>query len=286
MAAANPEEWGKDAVEYRYSPALPVGTPDAVKDKAAHVYFQVSADNRVLDACLEDAPTMAMAEAALQAAKKFTFTPLSLDGKPVGSRFYSSIWFQSDAVAGSKPGQAGTFRDDDLSFTFRYPAEFEAIPRGQLEEEHKRDGDKQPSCNTMLFRAQHLHPGNRTPEVVSLVDMDPACTFGLLDRRAFESIPVNAAHSIVDRWSDGVVSKPKRYKLNDRTFVVVSASGVPHSTVAEPLNVMVVVTTIREHVVGWTLLGPDDNLAQTLAACSLQVGTEGETPLMPASEKP
>jgi hypothetical protein len=316
-SAPNPEEWGKSTVEYRDNPPLPPGTPDAARNSPAQVLFQIAADNKVLDASLEDAPTQAMGEAALQAARRFTFTPLTLDGKAVGNRFYYSIWFQTETGIASPPplggapahagpgGSArsnpasqlspgGVYRDEDLSFSFGYPAGFDLIPRGQLEEDHRRASQKshpvglEPhvECNTLLFKAQRLHPGERTPEVVSMTDLDPSCIFGMLTSKDLETSAVGAAHSIVDRWIDGYVAKPKRYAVNNRTFIVVSASGIPRGTVTEPLNVIVVLTRIREHLVGWTVLGPNDNLAQTLSACTLQVGEERESPLLPPSKQP
>jgi hypothetical protein len=280
------------------------------------VLFHVSADNVVLDACLEDAPTKEMAEAALEAAGKLTFTPATLDGKPVGNRFYYSIWFRSSADDTSSPGDIaekqpgsgdtarstipsgtearGVYRSEEPSFAFGYPAGFEQIPRGELEEErrsatgpHHYGFEPGSECNTLLFRAQRLRPGERVPEFVSIIDLAPMCVFGALDQKALEATAVSAARSVVAQWGDVSVSKPKRYMVNGRNFVVVASSGIEHRAVAEQHNVLVVMTIIRYHAVAWTIMGPDANhLAQTLADCTLQVGEAREGPLLPLSEKP
>lgn len=307
----NPEELGKGSVEYRFSPPLPPGTPNGDKDKPVQVQFHVSADNTVLDACVEDAPTLAMGEAALQAVRKFTFTPLTVDGKPAGNRFYYSIWFRSGTddpssprdVADEQPGSAdaarpldsqsgGIYRSKEPSFAFRYPAGFEQIPRGELEEEQRSRGGLHPGldpgvkCQTLLFRAQRLHPGERIPEVVTIDDLAPACIFGLLDQKASETVALNTAHSLAIQLGDGTVSNAKQYMMNGRRFAVVSASGVKRGTLAEKTNALVVVTNIRDYVVVWTIVGPGDNLAQTLAACTLQIDEARESPLLPISESP
>ena len=307
----NPEELGKGTVEYRYNPIVPSGTSEADKKKPVQMQFYVSADNVVVDASVEDAPTQAMAEAALESARKFTFTPLTLDGKPVANRFYYSVWFRASADDTSTPGDVadkqpksadtpratapsgsevgGVYRNKELALAFHYPAGFDEIPRGQLEDERRsgraRYGFELGSeCNTLLFRVQQLHPGERSPETVSITDLAPTCIFGVLDRNALGIIAANGARSITDQWGNGSASKPKQYTVNGRTFAIVSASGTAHRTVAEHLNLLVVVTTIHDHVIGWTLLGPDANhLARTLAACTQQIGEGREGPLY---EKP
>ena len=113
------------------------------------------------------------------------------------------------------------------------------------------------------------------------------CIFGLLDKKALETIVLSAAHSIVDPLGNGHVSKPKRYVINGRTFAAVSAFGVTHGTIVEQRNFLVIATTIREHVVGWTAQGPDGNiLEQTLAGFTVQIGEEKESPLLLLPEKP
>lgn len=309
----NPEEVGKGTVEYRFNPVLPPGTPEVDKKKPVQVQFQVSADNTILDACVEDAPTQAMAEAALQAARKFTFAPATVDGQPIGNHFYASIWFRSGADDSSSPGDAaekqpeiadtalptgsksgGIYRNEELSLTFRYPAGFEQIPRGQLEQQlkygsgpHSYGFEPGAACSTLLFQAQRLRPGKRSPEVISITDFAPTCIFGLMDNKALEVAAMNAARSIVHQLVDGSVSEPKLYMVNGRTFAVASASGTVHGAGAERSNVLVVAAIIHNHIVGWTVLGPDDNiLAQTLAACTLQVGEGKESPVFPFAEKP
>ena len=310
----NPEELSKGTVEYRVNPLLPPETPDADKDLPVEVQFHVSADNTVLDACVEDAPTEAMAEAALQAARRFTFTPLTLNGKPVGNRFYYSVWFRSGAddassrgdIAKTQPESSGSarptvpsgaksdgiFRSEEPSFAFRYPGDFEQVPRGELEEDRRSGSgahhyglEPGAACNTLLFKAQRLRSDDRKLEVVSIDDLSPNCIFGLLDKEALGSIAGNAAHSIVAQWVEGNVSKPKWYTVNGRrTFAVVSVSGQARE--AERMNAVVVTTAIHGHVVGWMIVGSGDNLAQTLAACTLQIGEEKESPLLSLSERP
>jgi len=306
-SSPNPEELRKGSVEYRFSPPLPPGTPDGDKEKPVQVQFHLGADDTVLDASVEDAPTLAMGEAALQAVRKFTFTPLLVDGKPAGNRFYYSIWFgpdtegassptdvadklpgSADAASPPHPGSGHIFRSDKPSFAFRYPADFEQIPRGELEEVVRSSGlhpglDPGVKCQTLLFRAQRLRPGERIPDVVTIDDLAPACFFGLLDRKASETIALTTAHSLAIQLGDGTVSKAKQYMMNGQRFAVVSASGVKRGTLAEKTNALVVVTTIRDYIVAWTIVGPGDNLAQTLAACTLQIGEAKESPLLPVS---
>ena len=296
----NPEELSKGTAEYRPNPLLPPGTPEADKDVPVVVQFHVSADNTVLDACVEDAPTEAMGEAALEAAKRFTFTPLTLNGRAIANRFYYSIWFRrgGDEAAGTARGSAdaarsgvasgsgagGVYRSGEPGFVFRYPADLEQIPRGELEEErHSGNGPHQygldpgAACNTLLFKAQRLRPEDRKVEVVSIYDLSPNCIFGVLDRGALATMAVNAGQSITSQWAEGDVSKPRFFTVSGRTFAVVSLSGTSHRTEAEELKGLVVETAIRGHVVAWTILGPGDHLAQTLAACTLQTAEERES---------
>jgi hypothetical protein len=306
----NPEEVDKGTVEYRFNPPLPNGTPEEDKNKPVQVLFQVSAENTLVDAGVEDAPTQAMGEAALQAARKFTFTPLTVDGKPVGSRFYQSVWFQSGADNASSPGNvakkqpegaarpavlsSGVYRNEQLSFAVHYPAGFEPIPRGELEQElhfgsrtHRYGLEAGTECDTLLFKAQRLRPGQSSPEILSLIDLAPTCIFGLLDHKALESIALNAARSFVDQTRNGNFSEPKQYTMNGRTFTVASASGGANGTIPKQIHVLVVVTTLHDHVLGWTIMGNDVNvLAQTLAACSLQIGNGVESTFFPISEMP
>src|SRR6202012_5033146 len=115
------------------------------KDKPVNVLFHISADNKVLDASVEDAPTRDMAEAALRGTQRFTFSPQTIDGKPTGNRFYYFIWFTynsgsstvpMDERTGSGIGEAGrsitypgpesgsVYINDEPSFVFHYPSGF------------------------------------------------------------------------------------------------------------------------------------------------------------------
>ena len=309
-SSPNPEELGKGTVEYRFSPSLPSGTPDEDKKKPVELQFQVSADNQLVDAYVEDAPTIEMAEAALQASRRFTFTPLTLDGKPVGNRFYYSVWFKSDADDASSSGEAaGTagltnehapanlksdrvYRSAEPPFTFHYPTGFEQIPRGEMEEERHTRGrpdhyglEPGAQCDTLLFKVQRLPAGERVPDVLSIIDLAPNCIFGPVTSKALEAMAQDAARSLVNQMVKGSLSKPKRYLVNGHDFVVVSTSGSARRTVAEPLNALVVVTTIHHHVVAWEILGSQDKsrLEDILVACTLQIDEEKETSLLPLS---
>jgi hypothetical protein len=310
-SAANPEEWGKGTVEYRYSPPLPAGTPDAQKNDAAHVHFQIGADNTVEDASLEDAPTQAMAEAAIQAAAKFKFIPATLDGKRVKNQFFYSIWFHDETTEASAeasetqprdqdkpgnlapvldPGPVSIYRSQLPSFAFRYPSDFEQIPLGQLKEDQQHAKNKSyglephAQCDTLLFKAQRYRKESRTSDFVTITDYDGACFFGLLDQRALESSAVNTARSAVAKWADSKVSQPGMYKVNDRTFATISASGTPPGVTVQPLNVLVVLTKIHEHIVIWKIQGPEGPLEQILAACSLQIGDDNASSFFPPHE--
>ena len=304
----NPEELSKGTVEYRVNPVVPPGTPDADKDRSVEVQFHVSAADTVLDACVEDAPTEAMAEAALEAARQFRFTPLTVDGKPVGNRFYYSVWFRSSgndassgsdtaktqpggsetarSAAGFEPKTYGMYRSKEPLFAFRYPGDFDEIPRGELEHDRRsgggpHEGGSKPGdgCNTLLFKAQRLRPDDRTLEVMSLYDLSPDCIFGPLDKEALGSMTVNAARSVVAQWIEGRVSKPKWFVVNGRrTFAVVSVSGQAKGS--GQMQALLVTTAIQGHVVGWLLVGSDDKLAETLAGCMLQIGEQKESPLL------
>jgi hypothetical protein len=309
----NPEELGRGSVEYRFSPALPAGTPDADKKRPVELQLQVSADNKLLDAYVEDAPTKAMGEAALQAARRFTFTPLTVDGKAVGNRFYDTVWFKSDAdpaPSGSEVGMTNEqapphlkpdlkpdslYRSTEPPFTFHYPAGFEQIPRGQLEEEKRAHGrpnlygfEPGDQCDTLLFKVQRLPAGERVPDVLSIVDLAPSCIFGPVNSKALEAMAQDAARSIANQMLKGSLSKPKRYSVNGHDFAVVSTSGSARRTVAEPLNALVVVTAIHHHVVAWEILGSQEKnyLEDILAACTLQLGEEKESFLLPPSKGP
>lgn len=311
-SAPNPEEVEHGTVEYRYSPPLPAGTPEGAGNQSVVLQFYLGADNILRDASLERTPTQAMGEAALQAAKRFTFTPYTVNGVPVPNRFYQSIWFQDgstsgstssdDASAGSasresalrdarpaRQAQQGIFRSDSPSFSFRYPGDFQLIPRGQLEADQHHTSDKPNAygldphiaCNTLLFRAQRLRPGERTPQVLSIIDLDPGCIFGMVDRNMLESVASNAINSVANHWHNVRPSKAGAFQLNGRVFAEASAAGVAHGSVDEALNIVVVATKISEHVVGWMIIGPDNSQEETLAACLLQVGDGHESPLLP-----
>lgn len=311
-AAPNPEEVQHGTVEYRYSPPLPAGTPQGAANQPVVLQFSVGADSSLLDASLERAPTQAMGEAALQAAKKFTFTPYSVNGVPAPNHFYQTVWFQSGSTSvaarsdNASPGiatggsalsdtgptrqnQQGIFRSDSPSLSFRYPGDFQLIPRGQLEADQHHTSEK-PSvygldphvaCDTLVFRAQRLRPGERTPQVLSIVDLDPGCIFGLVDRNMLESVASNAINSVANHWQNVRISKTRTFQLKGRSLVEASAAGVAHGSVDEALNIVVVATKVRDHVVGWMIIGPDNDLEETLAACLLQVGDEDESPLLP-----
>ncbi len=309
--ASDPEEVERGTVAYRYSPPLPVGTPEDAVNQPVILQFYLGADNTLHDATLERAPTQAMGEAALQAATKFTFTPRTVNGVPVPNRFYQSIWFQngSAVVAGNNANasvanagsgrtravgqtQQGVFQSDNPSFSFRYPGDFQLIPRGQLEADQRHLTDK-PSvygldphvaCNTLLFRAQRLSPGQRTPQVLSMIDLSPDCIFGMVDRKTLESVASNAINSVANHWHNVRTSAPRTFQRKGRIIAEASASGVAHGSIDEALNIVVVATKIREHVIGWMIIGPDNNLEQTLAACLLQVEDEHEGPLLPGSD--
>jgi hypothetical protein len=307
-STANPEELGKGSVEYSANPLLPPGTPDADKNQPVQVQIHVSADNAVLDASVEDAPTEEMGKAAVQAAQKFTFTPLTVDGNPVANHFYYSIWFRSSADDASSPSDAekqpehadnvqspsvtsgpqsrGHYRNEELSFTFGYPIGFVPIPQAELEEEQRTSKRPYAACNTFLFRAQRLHPGQTIPEVVSIIDLHSSCIFDMIDHKALETIALSTAHSVVVQWAHGSVSKPKLYSVSGHTFAIVSVSDFGSTTSGPVVSALVIVTKIHNDVVGWTILGSDGNLAQTLKACTLQIGQESESPLLPPSEKP
>jgi hypothetical protein len=313
-SAPNPEEVEHGTVEYRYSPPLPAGTPEGAGNQSVVLQFYLGADNNLRDASLEHMPTQAMGEAALQAAKKFTFTPHTANGVPVPNRFYQSIWFQNgstsvatgsdDASAGSassgstlrdagsaRQTQQGIFRSDSPSFSFRYPGDFQLIPRGQLEADQHHTSDKpiaygldpHVACNTLLFRAQRLRLGERTPQVLSIIGLDPGCIFGMVDRNMLESVASNAINSVANHWQTVRTSKARTFQLKGRVFAEASASGVAHGSMDEALNIVVVATKISEHVVGWMIIGPDKNLEETLAACLIQVGDEHESQLLPDS---
>jgi hypothetical protein len=308
-STANPEEIGRGSVEYRANPPLPPGTPDADKNQPVRVQFHVSADNVVLDASVEDAPTEEMGKAAVQAAQKFTFTPLVVEGTPVANSFYDSVWFRSGADDGSSSkgadsqleradmappaGSSGTqsrdhYRNEKLSFTFGYPAGFVQVPQAEMEEDQRGGSHAKyrASCNKLLFKAQRLRPGQITPEIVSVIDLDSSCIFDLVDQKALETIAENGANSIVEQWAHGRVSKPKSYSVNGQAFAVVFASGLGHKTLEPAVNAMVIATRIHSDVVAWTILGSGGNLMQTLKACTLQIGLESESPLLPPSENP
>ena len=310
----NSEEVEHGTVEYRYSPPLPGGTPEGAANRPVIVQVYLGADNTLRDASLERAPTLAMGEAALQAAKKFTFTPRTVNGVAVPNRFYQSIWFQNGSTSGTtgsdnasagsassgstlrdagpaRQNQQGIFRSDSPSFSFRYPGDFQLIPRGQLEADQHHTSDKpnaygldpHVACDTLLFRAQRLRPGERTPQVLSIIDLDPGCILGMVDRNMLESVASNAISSVANHWQKVRTSKAQTFQLKGRAFAEASATGVAHGSIDEALNIVVVATKIREHVVGWMIIGPDNSLEETLAACLLQVGDEHESPLLPDS---
>jgi len=311
----NPEDIQSASVEYRYSPPLPPGTPDELKNQPVPIRFYVGTDAAILDACVEDAPNEAMAEAALDAARKYTFTPYLIAGKPVRSNCIHSIWFQNFSssamlIGSDRPNQQSDtrgaamamtetsdgppkfYRNDDLAFSFGYPHGFVLIPRGQLESDLSKSRlpvfglDPHSACNTILFKAQRLTQGKRIPEVITIVDLDAMCVFGALDHKALETVTVNGAHSVADQWIDHVYSKPREFRINDKTFMTISASGIPHTTDLHSLNLLTVVTTLRGHVLVWQFDGPEDNLPEIARMCSIQIDGQERHPLLPAGAEP
>ena len=127
--------------------------------------------------------------------------------------------------------QKGIFRSDSPAFTFRYPGDFQLIPRGQLEadQRHTRDKpnayglDPHIACNTLLFRAQRLRPGERTPQVLSVVDLEPGCIFGIVDRNMLESVASNAINSVANHWQKVQTSKARTIQIEGRGFAEASA---------------------------------------------------------------
>lgn len=311
----NPEELQRPTAEFRYSPPLPPGTPDELKNLPVIVRFFVGTDAAILDASVEDAPNEAMAAAALDASRKYTFTPYLVAGKPVRDKFFQSIWFQNfssgnlpvrseelnrqgdtrgaaTAMADNSDEPPKFYRNDELAFSFGYPHGFVMIPRGQLESDLRKARlpavglDPHSACNTILFKAQRLTQGTRIPEVITIVDLEPMCVFGALDHKALEMVAVNGAHSVVDQWIDHVYSKPREFRINDKTFVAVSASGIPHTTDLHSLNLLIVGTTLRGHVLMWQFDGPEDNLAEIARMCSVQIDGQERHPLLPAGAEP
>jgi len=311
----NPEDQERPTVEYRYSPPLPPGIPDELKNQPVTIRFFVGTDAAILDACVEDAPNEAMAEAALDASRKYTFTPYLVAGKPVPDRFRQSIWFQnfsSSTVAvpseelnqhgdthGAAMAKADTsdeppkfYRNGELAFSFGFPHGFALIPLGQLDSELRKSRlptaglDPHSACNTILFKAQQLAQGQRIPEFITIVDLDPMCVFGALDHKALETAAVNGVHSVADQWIDHAYSKPREFRIGDKTFVTIAASGIPHTADLYSLNLLVVGTTLRGHVLMWQFDGPEDNLPGIARMCSIQIDGQERHPLLPAGAEP
>ena len=309
-SAPNPEEFRKGSVQYRFSPGLPAGTPDADKDLPVKLQFQLEPNDAVFDACVEEAPGEAMAEAALAGARRFTFTPFLVDGRAVSQRFYWSVWFHSgsdgragpEASAQAQPDDANasrpqapsadralvTFRSEQPAFTFRYSGDFEQLPQAEIEADWRSQSAHSyglvpgKQCNTLLFRAQRLGPDHHKAEVLSIYDLSPDCVFGVLDADAIGTVAVNTARSIRAQWIGGSVSKPRQYVVNGRrTFAVVSVRG--QALDGEAMNALLVTTAIHGHAVAWVLVGSDENLVQGLVDCTLQVGSENEGPLLSAA---
>ena len=310
-AAPNPEEFQPATVEYSYNPPLPPDTPATLKGKPAVVQFYLDTEAQILDATVEDAPSDAMAEAALDGARKYVFTPLLVDGKPVRNRTVQSIWFQDEAAnahsavsqsgetsssAGVRDGaqgsQSGVYRNEELEFTFAYPGDFVPIPREELEADRSKLKQKTYSlvphtaCNTLLLKSQRLLPGSTSPEVITLMDLEPLCIFGALDDKALKSVAVNGAQSIADQWTDPVVSKPREFRANGKFFFAVSASGIAHTTVHEEIDVLIIVTATHGHVLAWQFVGSNHDIAQIAQACTLQMGELGGMHLLPSGVNP
>jgi hypothetical protein len=306
----NPEETHRPTIEYRFHPVVPAGTPDDLKARPVLAFLHVNADGTILDASVEDAPTQAMGEAAIEAVRKYSFTPRTVDGQPKRSSFCTSIWFRTgagadpsaDQAVGRSPvqgvapaaSQAGSvYRNAELSFAFSYPAGFVPTPMGQLEEDLRRFESRHryglkphEECDTLLFQAVRPHPTAATPQRISISVLDSACIFTALDLKVLGSIALNGAHSVIDSLADGQVSKPKQYTVGTRVFTVVTGSGIPHAYGAGTLNVLLVVAQIREQVVGWMVTGSGDDVAQSLAACRLQIDGQGEIPLFTMAANP
>jgi hypothetical protein len=310
---ANPEEWEKGTVEYRAVASLPPGVESDVAAKPVNAHFLVGEESRPLDVAIEQAPSLPMAEAALQAARESTFTPRRLDGKPVQNNFFYSIWFQpgrgdSEASTGrperlfpsaGKDGSEtavplspamGTFLHDKPPFAMSYPSSFQRIPDGQIEEERRRaegtlnkpESGPQTECQSSIFKAQRTIPGYRSPQVFTVVDVKPICVFSELNQKTLEQMAINSARSIVGKWKGGTVSRSSGYTVDRRPFAIATASGTPATVPAESLNVAVVVTEMQGHVVGWTVIGPQTNILQPLMDSLLQIGGKQTNPLLPS----
>ena len=311
----NPEEMRKGSVEYRFNPPLPPGTPDADKDKPVQMQLHVSAENKLLDACVEDAPTLAMGEAALQAVQKLTFTPLTVDGKPVESHFYYSVWFRSGADGGashagnvpependaptvsgvsSLGSQYSMYQNEDPPFAFRYPKDFQRIPKTQLENElrvskepHQYSLDMGKACDTLLFKAQRPPSSDARPDVLTIYDLAPNCVFNTLDKKTLEGIAEGAARSVLGQLSEGSTSKAKGYTSDGQNFATANSFGVSRGTMPGPVNIVTVVSAIRGHVIAWVMVSTDKERAvKMLGDSTLQVEARGEVSLFPASGRP
>jgi hypothetical protein len=307
----NPEEMERGTAEFTPNANLPAGTSAEDANKPAVVWLVLGPDDKPpLDVSVERAPTQAMAEAALEAAQKYTFTPLLVDGKPSRNGFFYSVWFSEKRTDAATPANAaasperldklaksgavapmplspeGRYQNDKPAFLVRYPEDFRLLPQGQIDEKRRRALAALPEglaksaeqCNKVLFEAARLRSGYRSEEVVSLVDLVPACVFGKLRPDDLETTAVNGARTMMAKWKSETVYKAK-YKVDGRNFAIVSASGT--TTSMPVINLVEVVTEIGGHVFIWTLVGPAPDLLKTFEEFTLQVGDKRENSLVP-----
>jgi len=303
-ATPNPEEKKNGLQEYKAIAELPAGTTEEDAKRSVQVEFLTGEDDKPLDAAIEQAPTEAMAEAALKSATQDRITPYKVDGAPAVNRFYQSIWFQkgldhrsdlfsihSDPTSvPSFTARSGIYRNEDPAFIFRYPGDFQQIPVGQINDNlHRAHGnseyfgtDPHGSCQTEIFQAQRLRSGYKQPEVIALTGLNPSCIFTLFTTAQLENLVNNAAHGLTAKWKEVTISRLIQYKVEGTPFAVISASGIPPELPSEPLTLVVAAGILHGYPICWTATGPSPDLIKTLALTTLQFGDKQETYLLPA----
>jgi hypothetical protein len=134
----------------------------------------------------------------------------------------------------------------------------------------------QLACANLLFRARKSLPEDRVPEMVSIFDLDSSCIYRALDHKILEIFAKNAARNATARLKERTVSEAGRYVVDGNTFVTISASGRLPAALADAVAYfLVVATNIDDHMIWWTLQGPDPESLERWGAAPCNSAIDG-----------
>lgn len=95
----NPEDWTRGTVLQQSEGALPPDTPAAYKHVPVAVHIALGEDGHPFDIAVEEAPTEAMAQAALKAAMDWVYQPFRLKGQAERVQFFATVKFSKQSTS-------------------------------------------------------------------------------------------------------------------------------------------------------------------------------------------